>query len=112
MNNISLLSDYIQNFYGYGYSDASYWFIGLEEGDLTQGKELDIRLSNQDKETDPHFMDVVESHRNLAGSVFYCKKGNMPVKNQATITRVVKLYMIAKGMYNMKEAMTYNTKFK
>ena len=46
MNNISLLSDYIQNFYGYGYSDASYWFIGLEEGDLTQGKELDIRLSN------------------------------------------------------------------
>ncbi|MGE5356609.1 MAG: hypothetical protein ACM3PT_10280 [Deltaproteobacteria bacterium] len=111
MQNISLLTDYIQNFYGYGHSDAAYWFIGLEEGDLTQAKELDIRLANWEKESDPHFMDVVESHRNLAGSVFYCKKGNIPVKNQATITRVVKLYMIANGMYNMKEAMAYNDKF-
>ena len=105
MINNDLLTDYIQNFYGYGHADAAYWFIGLEEGDLTEGKELEIRLKNWEAESDPHFMDVVESHENLKGSVFYCKKGNTPVKNQATITRVIKMYMILKGIYNAQQAL-------
>lgn len=111
MTNLALLTDYIENFFGYGHSDANYWFIGLEEGDLTQGKELDIRLANWEKEDDPHFMDVVESHKNLAGSVFYCKKGNNQVKHQPTITRIVKMYLIIKGMFSAEQALQNNELF-
>jgi len=104
-NMIRILEDYLVNFYGYGNPDGDYWFIGLEEGDLTRGKELEMRLKNWENEHDEHFMDVAESHKNLAGRKFYVEENNRLVKNQATITKAVKMYLILSGNYNKEYAL-------
>jgi len=111
MNEIELLEDYLVNFYGYGNPNAKYLFIGFEEGDTLNGEEFKIRLENWKDEGDSHFMDIQDSHRYLFGQKFYISVNNEPVKNQATITRAVKMYLIINGDFNKSFAIDSPAEF-
>jgi hypothetical protein len=40
-----LLSEFVQNFYGYGNYSGQFWFIGMEEGGGNSFSEINTRLA-------------------------------------------------------------------
>ena len=43
--NDQLLTEFFQNFYGYGNYRGQFWFIGMEEGSGNSFSEINTRLS-------------------------------------------------------------------
>ena len=68
--NANLIKDFINNFYGYGNLDSKIYFIGKEEGGVTNIKQLEDRIQAWKKLGSKKTVDMAEFHK-LIGEKYY-----------------------------------------
>ncbi len=61
---IDILTEYINNFYGYGQWKADFWFVGIEEGGGDCVENIENRLDSWSKLGNTDLIDCYDHHRN------------------------------------------------
>jgi len=74
MLNDKLLLEFANGFYGYGDYQASYWFLGMEEGGGNSVDEINRRISTWKVRGGMELEDIVEYHRAIGISKYFDEK--------------------------------------
>jgi hypothetical protein len=93
MLNDQLLEAFINGFYGFGNYQASYWFIGMEEGGADTPKKIADQLEIWDKWGRKELLDVAEYAHEMNITRWY---GDDP-KLQPTWKHLIRIVLTAKG---------------
>lgn len=101
MLNDQLLEAFINGFYGFGKYEASYWFIGMEEGGADTAEKIARQLELWDRWGRKELLDVAEYAREMDITRWY---GDRP-KLQPTWKHLMRVALTAEGRPSDKEAM-------
>ena len=89
-----LLTDYMQGFWGYGASDADYWFVGMEEGGGNYFNEINQRITQWHSRGRNPLEDIYEYHMDINVPKWFMK--NAPI--QSTWNHLIRVLLSAKGI--------------
>jgi len=89
----ALLTEFIENFFGFGDPNAKYWFIGMEEGGGNSSEKFEKRVSAWDQMGKNTLVDVKEYHELIGINRFF----EEPVKLQSTWNKLIRIYLTANG---------------
>lgn len=104
MLNDELLTEFAENFYGYGNYQAPYWFLGMEEGGGNSVDEINLRFSAWADRGKNELEDVAEYHCAIGIPELFSGKPKLQntwnkqihvlfgLKNQAIETEFVRNY--------------------
>jgi len=95
----TLLSDYMDGFWGYGATNADYWFVGMEEGGGDSFEEITQRISQWNKRGRNPLEDLYEYHMDINVPKWFQK--NAPL--QPTWNKLIRVLLVAKGKNPEKE---------
>ena len=95
-----LLSDYMKGFWGYGATDASFWFVGMEEGGGNTFEEVEERITQWDKRGRLPLEDLYEYHIGINVPKWFQKGAPL----QPTWNRLIRVLLSAKGDKPEREA--------
>ena len=99
MLDADLLYHYMHRFFGYGSLTAKYWFIGLEEGGVSDIAQLEARLNVWDAAGRPILADPREFHARLGGIDWF--RPGPPL--QATWRPLMRVRYAAEGLSDRRE---------
>ena len=101
MLNDQLLEAFINGFYGFGKYEASYWFIGMEEGGADTAEKIARQLELWDRWGRKELLDVAEYAREMNITRWY---GDSP-KLQPTWKHLMRVALTAEGRPSDRETM-------
>jgi hypothetical protein len=101
MLNGQLLESFINGFYGFGKYEASYWFIGMEEGGADTAEKIARQLELWDRWGRKELLDVAEYAREMNITRWY---GDSP-KLQPTWKHLMRVALTAEGRPSDRETM-------
>jgi hypothetical protein len=83
------LSEFIENFYGYGNYDGDYWFIGKEEGGGNTLNEIQERLSLWERRGKRELEDIADYHIALGDKRYFTH----PFAIQSTWNKLIRMVL-------------------
>ena len=90
-----LLSEYMENFFGYGNLNGNYWFIGMEEGGGDSFEEIHSRISQWDNRGREMLEDLYNYHIDINVPKWFRDKAPL----QSTWNRLIRILLT----YNEQE---------
>ncbi|MGB7412652.1 MAG: hypothetical protein WA902_00450 [Thermosynechococcaceae cyanobacterium] len=88
-----LLSDFVQNFYGYGNYSGQFWFIGMEEGGGNSFPEINTRLTAWANRGKSELEDLAEYHNDIGVMNWFTDKPKL----QPTWNKLIRILLSSSG---------------
>jgi hypothetical protein len=88
-----LLSEFIQNFYGYGNYSGQFWFIGMEEGGGNSFSEINNRLSAWANRGRNELEGLAEYHKDIGLMDWFNEKPRL----QSTWNKLIRILLSSSG---------------
>jgi hypothetical protein len=88
-----LLSEFVQNFYGYGNFSGQFWFIGMEEGGGNSFVEINTRLTAWANRGRSELEDVAEYHKDIGVMDWFNEKPKL----QPTWNKLIRILLSSSG---------------
>lgn len=96
----TLLSAFINTFYGYGTWNAPYWFIGMEEGGGNEAEQIATRLNVWNHRGQRELEDLHDYHE----ATGITRHSGASAKLQSTWSKLVRIILAANGQSAETEA--------
>jgi hypothetical protein len=94
-----LLSEFIQNFYGYGNYSGKFWFVGMEEGGGNSFSEINARLITWKNRGRNELQDIAEYHNDIGVMEWF----NERPKLQPTWNKLIRVLLSSRGEFPTTE---------
>lgn len=88
-----LLSEFVQNFYGYGNYSGQFWFIGMEEGGGNSFSEINTRLAVWANRGRNELEDLAEYHKDIGLMDWFNEKPKL----QSTWNKLIRILLSSSG---------------
>lgn len=88
-----LLTEFVQNFYGYGNYNGQFWFIGMEEGGGNSFSEVNTRLATWANRGKSELEDLAEYHTEIGIVDWF----NDKPKLQPTWNKLIRILLSSSG---------------